>query len=159
MMTPAYARFLLVIAVRSAVVLLFLIAGLRVLGKRQIGQLNIFDLVLVMALANAVQNAMTLGKGELSVGIASAGILVVIGRFLTAIFLRRPHLEERWVGTPTVLISDGQFHRDHMRREHITETEVMAALREHGVCDPLDARLVVLEVDGTLSVVPRDVPS
>jgi uncharacterized membrane protein YcaP (DUF421 family) len=46
-----------------------------------------------------------------------------------------------------------------MRREHITEDEVMAALREHGVCDPLDARLVVLEVDGTLSVVPRDLPS
>jgi uncharacterized membrane protein YcaP (DUF421 family) len=158
-MTPAYARFLLVIAVRSAVVLLFLIAGLRVLGKRQIGQMNIFDLVLVMALANAVQNAMTMGKGELSVGIASAGILILIGRILTAVFLRRPRLEERWVGTPTVIISDGQLHRDHMRREHITEDEVMAALREHGVCDPLDARLVVLEVDGTLSVVPRDLPS
>ena len=158
-MTPAYARFLLVIAVRSAVVLLFLIAGLRVMGKRQIGQMNIFDLVLVMALANAVQNAMTMGKGELSVGIVSAGILIVIGRILTAAFLRRPHLEERWVGTPTVIISDGQLHRDHMRREHITEDEVMAALRAHGVCDQLDARLVVLEVDGTLSVVPRDMPS
>jgi uncharacterized membrane protein YcaP (DUF421 family) len=158
-MTPAYARFLLVIAVRSAVVLLFLIAGLRVMGKRQIGQMNIFDLVLVMALANAVQNAMTMGKGELAVGIVSAGILILIGRILTAVFLRRPRLEERWVGTPTVIISDGQLHRDHMRREHITEDEVMAALREHGVCDPLDARLVVLEVDGTLSVVSRDLPS
>jgi uncharacterized membrane protein YcaP (DUF421 family) len=158
-MTPAYARFLLVIAVRSAVVLLFVMAGLRLMGKRQIGQMNIFDLVLVMALANAVQNAMTMGKGELSVGIVSAGILIVIGRALTAVFLKRPRVEERWVGTPTTIISDGHLLRDHMRREHLTEDEVMAALRQHGLCDPLEARLAVLEVDGTLSVVPRDLRS
>jgi uncharacterized membrane protein YcaP (DUF421 family) len=158
-MSPAYARFLAVIAVRSAVVLLFLIAGLRALGKRQIGQMNIFDLVLVMALANAVQNAMTMGKGELSVGLVSAGILIVIGRALTAAFLRRPHLEERWVGVPTTIINDGHLLRDHMRREHLTEAEVMAALRQHGLCDPMEAQLAVLEVDGTLSVVPRDLPT
>jgi uncharacterized membrane protein YcaP (DUF421 family) len=65
-------------------------------------------------------------------------------------------VEERWVGTPTTLISDGQLLREHMRREHVTEDEVMAALRQHGLCDPLEARLAVLEVDGTLSVVPRE---
>lgn len=158
MMSAAYARFLLVIATRSAIVLLVLIAGLRVLGKRQIGQMNIFDLVLVMALANAVQNAMTMGKGELTVGIASAGILIVIGRILTAMFLRRPRLEARWVGTPTTIISNGRLLRDHMRREHVTEEDVMAALRQHGLCDPSEAQLAVLEVDGTLSVVPRSHP-
>jgi uncharacterized membrane protein YcaP (DUF421 family) len=155
-MTPAFARFLLIIGLRTAIVLLFLIGGIRLFGKRQIGQLNLFDLVLVMALANGVQNAMTMGKGELSVGIMSAGALLLVGRLLTLLFLRRPSLEERWVGTPTVIIEHGRLLRDNMRREHVTEDEVMAALREHGVCDPLDARMVVLEVDGTLSVVPQE---
>lgn len=155
-MAPAPPHLLIAVAARTAIVLLFLIAGLRLLGKRQIGQMNLFDLVLIMALANGVQNAMTMGRGELSVGIVSAGMLLLAGRLLTWLFLRRPHLEERLVGTPTVIIDHGRLLRDHMRREHLTEDEVMAALREHGLCDPRDARMVVLEVDGTLSVVPRE---
>jgi uncharacterized membrane protein YcaP (DUF421 family) len=155
-MIHAPAHLLLAIAIRTAVVLLVLVGGLRLFGKRQIGQMNLFDLVLVMALANAVQNAMTMGRGELLVGIVSAGTLLLAGRLLTTLFLRRPQLHERLVGTPTVIIDHGRLQRDAMRREHLTEDEVMAALREHGVCDPSDARLVVLEVDGSLSVVPRE---
>lgn len=158
-MTHATPSFLLAIAVRSAIVLIYLTVGLRVLGKRQLGQWNAYDLVMVMALANAVQNAMTKGSGHLAVGIVSAGTLLLIGRALASLFVRHPHLEERLVGMPTLIINHGQLEREHMRREHVTEEEVMAALREHGLRDPREAKLAVLEVDGTLSVVPRDEPS
>lgn len=158
-MTHDFARFLLTIGIRSGLVLLFLIAGLRWMGKRQIGQMNVYDLVLVMALANAVQNAMTAGKGDLSVGLVSAGTLLVIGRALTALFVRRPDVEERLVGTPTLIINDGHLVREHMQREQVTEEQVMTALREHELTDPSEAKLAVLEVDGSLSVVPRDAPS
>src|SRR5947209_12642794 len=108
-MSRAFALFLVAIACRTAIVLFGLTIGLRLLGKRQIGQMNVYDLVLVMALANAVQNAMTLGRGELSVGVVSAGVLLLVGRLLTSLFLRRPHLGERWVGTPTVIIDHGRL--------------------------------------------------
>ncbi len=157
-MSHAYIDFLVKIGVRSAIVLLWLVLGFRLLGKRQMGQMNIYDLAMVMLLANAVQNAMTMGKGEVLVGVVSAGALILLGRLLSALFVRLPKLEERLVGTPTVVIQHGQLVRENMRREHISEDEVMAALRVHGLGDPKDAQLAVLEVDGTLSVVPRDTP-
>ncbi len=79
-------------AARTAIVLIWMVLGLRLLGKRQIGQLNIYDVALVMALANAVQNAMTGGQGKLVVGIVCAGTLMLLGRLLTAIFIRAPRL-------------------------------------------------------------------
>src|SRR5439155_1531992 len=113
MISHPFYWFLSTIAARSALVLLFLVAGLRLMGKRQISQMNLYDLVLVMALANGVQNAMTAGRGELSVGIVSAGTLILIGRWVTGLFVRHPRLEERLIGTPTVIIHDGQLVWDH----------------------------------------------
>jgi uncharacterized membrane protein YcaP (DUF421 family) len=158
-MSHAFAWYLFTIATRSGIVLVYLVLGLRLLGKRQIGQMNVYDLVLVMALANAVQNAMTAGKGHLSVGIVSAGTLLLLGRALTALLTRHPQWEQRLIGTPVVIIDHGRLLRERMRREEITEEQVMAALREHGVGDPRDVKLAVLEVDGTLSVVPKEAPS
>lgn len=155
-MTPAYAEFLLSLALRTAVVTVFLVVGLRLLGKRQIGQMNIYDLAMIMALANAVQNAMTAGKGDLTVGIVSAGTLFIMGRGLTAAFLRSPALEQRVVGMPTVLVNDGQLAVDNMRRERVTEEQVMTALRQHGLTNLHQVKMAVLEVDGTLSIVPRE---
>src|SRR5947208_16552898 len=98
--------FLSTIAARTAIVLLYLVAGLRLKGKRQIGQMNIYDLVLGMALANGVQNAMTAGRGELSIGIVSACTLILIGRWLTAACVRHPRREERLICTTDVLMND-----------------------------------------------------
>ena len=155
-MTHAYAEFLLTLAIRTAVIFLVMLAGLRLLGKRQIGQMNIYDLAMIMAIANAVQNAMTSGSGNLSVGIVSAGTLILLGRLLTALFIRSPRLEEHLVGTPTVIIDDGRLVPEHMRRERVTEEQVQAALRQHGLTKPEQVKIAVLEVDGTLSIVPRE---
>jgi uncharacterized membrane protein YcaP (DUF421 family) len=148
--------FFAAIAVRTAIVLVALIVGIRVFGKRQIGAMNVYDLVLVLAVANAVQNAMTRGSGQLGVGIAAAGTLLVLGRLLGLVFVRRPALERRVVGVPTLIVQDGQLNRANMRREGITEDEVQAAAREYGLADLSEVRLAVLEPDGSLSVVPKE---
>jgi uncharacterized membrane protein YcaP (DUF421 family) len=147
--------FLSTIAARTAIVMFILIGGLRLLGKRQIGQMNIYDLAMVMALANAVQNAMTNGSGNLMVGIVSSGTLLLLGTLLTLIFVRLPKLEDRLVGTPTLLINDGQLLHDRMRRECITEAQLMQVMRAHGLMDPHEVMIAMLEVDGTISIVPK----
>src|SRR5439155_13776575 len=115
---------------------------------------NRYDLGGIRALANAVRNAMTFGKGHLSVGIVSAGALLLAGRGLGLLFTHWPRLEERVAGMPTVLIQDGRLLQDRMRRENVSADEVMAALRAHGLTSSRQGKLAVLEVDGTLSVGP-----
>jgi uncharacterized membrane protein YcaP (DUF421 family) len=154
-MTHAYLYFLSLLAARTVIIVVVLIAGLRLFGKKQMGQMNVYDLVMIMAVANAVQNAMTAGAGDLTVGFVCAGTLLAIGRILTAVFSRLPRLEQRLVGNPTLIIEQGRLMRDNMRREMLTEDDVMAALRQHGLCDPDEAAMAVLEVDGSLSIVPR----
>jgi uncharacterized membrane protein YcaP (DUF421 family) len=154
-MSHAFLWFLSTIAARTAIVALFLLGGLRLLGKRQIGQLNIYDLAMVMALANAVQNAMTNGNGNLSVGIVSAGTLLLLGFVFTLIFVRLPRLEQHVVGTPTLLVSDGKMLPERMKREHVTDEQIFATMRQHGLSDIGDVLMATLEVDGTISIVPR----
>jgi uncharacterized membrane protein YcaP (DUF421 family) len=155
-MTSQHLPFLLAIVVRTTLILIWLFVGLRALGKRHVNPMNVCDLAFLMAMANAVQNAMTAGKGDLSVGVASACALLAAGYILTSLFVRKPKLEERLVGTPTVLIHDGKIEMGQLRREGVSLQELMRALREHDVPDPSDVRLAVLEVDGSLSIVPRD---
>ncbi|HEY8884117.1 MAG TPA: hypothetical protein VIO35_02300, partial [Chloroflexota bacterium] len=95
---------LTVIAIRTAIVLVALVAGVRIFGKRQIGGMNVYDLVLVLLLANAVQNAMTEGSGNLGVGLVSAGTLLLADRLLGIVFTKRPELEGQLLGTPTVVV-------------------------------------------------------
>jgi len=155
-MPHASGTLLAGIAVRTATMALFLILGFRLLGKRQLGQLNIYDLAMIMALGNAIQNAMTEGKGQLAVGMVSAGTLMLIGKVFSLLFVRAPALESHVVGSPTVIVNNGQLLRDQMAREHVTEEEVMAAMRSHGLTRLEQVRMAVLEVDGSLSIVPKE---
>ena len=150
--------FYLAIALRTVIVLLALVIGLRLLGKRQMGQFNIYDLALIMLLANAVQNAMTNGDGHILTGIVSAGALFLMGWIVSRAFINLPGLQQRVVGGSTLLVNNGQRIRDHMRRERITDDQVLAAMRQHGVCDFSEVRMAVLEIDGTISIVPKDAP-
>ena len=154
-MSSASLWLMSTIAARTLIVLLFIIVGLRLLGKRQIGQMNIYDLAMIMALANSVQNAMTSGKGNLVVGIASSGTLLVVGWAITLLFVRLPKLEAHVVGTPTLLINDGQILEEPLRREQVTHDNLMTVLRQHGLTEASQAMMAVLEVDGAISVVPK----
>src|SRR5439155_19556527 len=125
-------------------VLVVLLIAIRFLGKRQIGGMNVYDLVLMLAVANAVQNAMTKGSGQLAVGLVSAGTLLLIGRVLGIAFVRLPWLEAHLVGTPTIILQDGKLDCERMRGEGVTEAEVLAALRQYGLTDVGRILLVVL---------------
>ena len=119
-------------------------------------QLNVYDLAMLMAVSNAVQNAMTGGLGNFTVGLVTSSVVVVSAWVLTRLLARRPGLQRRVLGSPTVLVQDGQVLRGRMRRERITDADLGEALRAHGIETPAQAGMVVLEVDGSLSVVPLD---
>jgi uncharacterized membrane protein YcaP (DUF421 family) len=144
------------VAVRTAVVVIALVAGLRVVGRRDVGGLNIIDLVLVLLLGNAVQNAITSGSGALAVGLVSAATLLLLDHVLGIVFVREPWLEGRLFGEPVVIASNGRLDTWAMRREGIEEDEVLAAAREQGVADLSQVRLAVLEDDGTISIIPKE---
>ncbi len=147
---------ILSIAAKSALIYLFVFSGLRFLGARELGQMTTYDFVLVVLIANAVQNALVGGDNTLVGGLTSALTLLVVNRLLTEITVRFPQLERRIAGEPVVLVSDGQPRWQAMHREGITRDELLAALRAHAVGELTEVRLAVLEVDGTISVVPKD---
>jgi uncharacterized membrane protein YcaP (DUF421 family) len=152
--TSAYLYFLSLIAVRTSIVFFATVIGLRLLGKRQIGQVNIYDLAMIMALANAVQNAMTSGTGNLTTGIVCAGVLLLLGRAMSGAFVRWPKVEQNLCGTPTVLVSEGKIVHPHLVRCGVTNEQLDGALRQHGFTDISQAKMAVLEIDGSLSIVP-----
>ncbi len=145
-----------VVAFKTGVVYLFLVAGLRVAGTRELGQMNIYDLVLVIVLANSVQNAMVGSDITLLGGLVAATTLLILNRVLNSVIERSPKLEHLLVGEPSLIVSNGHILRQRMKRLGITPEQLFAALREHGLERPEDAAMCVLEVDGSLSIVPKE---
>jgi uncharacterized membrane protein YcaP (DUF421 family) len=145
-----------VVAAKTTVVYFFLVLGLRLLGKRELGQMTIFDLVLVIVLANSVQNAMVGNDNTLAGGLVAATTLLVLSRLLTLLLNKNRKLTRALVGEPLLIVSHGHLLPVHMQKEGITKEQVMAALREHGLSKLDQARIAVLEVDGTISVVPEE---
>jgi uncharacterized membrane protein YcaP (DUF421 family) len=144
------------IAVRTATVYVLLLVGVRLAGKRQIAQLTPFDLVVLLLLSNAVQNAMTGPDTSVAGGATAAGTLLVVNGLVTAVRTRHDNFR-RWVeGVPVSLIIAGEVQWQALRHEHLTIEELMAALREHDVIDCAHVELATLEIDGTVSVIRRD---
>lgn len=138
---------------RAAVVYAFLLLLLRITGKRQVGQLAPFDLVLLLVLSNAVQNSMNAGDNSLLGGLISALALVAINYgvgFATARFRRVEKLVD---GEPAVLIRDGQVYEQVMRRAQLSHHELHAALRQAGCLQVSEVSLAILEVNGAISVI------
>ena len=144
-----------VIALKTLAVYAFLVLGLRLLGKRELGQMSIYDVVLVIILGNAVQNAMINNDNTLGGGVVAAVVLLAANRVLNLVLSRSVRAERLLVGEPVLLVSDGRMLADRMRRQGVTREQLDAALREHGIDRLDDVHSVILEVDGTMSVVPR----
>lgn len=142
------------IVVRTAAVYLVLLGGLRLAGKREIGQMTVFDLVVLLLLANAVQNAMVGPDTSLTGGVIAAAVLLVLNALVAQLRLRSPKLRHAVEGSPTILILHGEVVPAHLRREGIDPDTLEAALREHGVTDLHQVEMAVLETDGSISVVP-----
>ena len=144
-----------VIALKTLIVYVVLVVGLRLLGKRELGQMSVYDLVLIVILGNAVQNAMINNDNTLGGGVVAAFVLLLANRVLNVLIVRSPKVERALVGEPVLIVSDGVVLQGAMDRQGITRDQLEAALREHGY-DSLDGiHSVILEVDGSMSVVPR----
>ncbi len=142
------------IPLQTLAIYLIVLLGLRLSGKRQLGQMTPFDLVLLLLIANAVQNAMTGGDTSLVGGVLAALTLLVANAALSFASARLPRLRSAVEGEPSDLIRDGQVLEAGLHHEQITEDELLAALREHGIADASGVERATLEIDGSISVVP-----
>lgn len=138
---------------RAVVVYAFLLILLRITGKRQVGQLAPFDLVLLLVLSNAVQNSMNAGDNSLVGGLISAAALVALNHVVGFITSRSKIVERLVDGHPEVLIRDGKLFEAVMRRAQLTEHELHAALRQAGCREVSEVSLAILEINGAISVI------
>jgi len=142
------------IVIRTAVVYLVVLVGLRLAGKREVGQLTVIDLVVLLLISNAVQNAMLGPDTSLLGGIIAVVVLLTMSVILGQLRLRSQRLRRLVQGSPTLLVLHGETLPEHMRREGLDDDTLQAALREHGIADVKDVEMAVLEIDGSISVVP-----
>jgi len=142
------------IVARTIIVYAAVLIGLRFAGKRELGQMTPFDLVVILLIANAVQNAMVGPDTSVTGGLIAAAVLVAVNYGLAQARERLPLLRRALEGAPTLLINDGKFIEEHLRREGLDEELVMMAIREHGIGDLKDVKMAVLETDGSISIVP-----
>ncbi len=144
------------IVARMVIVYGALLLGLRLAGKRQLGQMTPFDLVVILLLANAVQNAMVGTDTSVTGGLIAAGVLIALNYGVAWARERIPLLRRAVEGSPSVIVNDGQLVRAHLTREGLDEDDVLMAIREHGFDDISDVRMAVLETDGSISIVSRE---
>lgn len=145
---------LLEIILRTVLVYAALLFGLRVAGKREIGQMTVFDLVVLLLIANAVQNAMVGPDNSVTGGITAALVLLLLNWMISRLRLRIPWLRH-WVdGSPTLLVLHGDAIDRNLNREGIDTETLSAALREHGLGDIKEVEMAVLEIDGSISIIP-----
>lgn len=144
------------ITLRTVTIYLLILMGVRVTGKREVGQMTPFDLTLLLLLSNSVQNAMTGSDTSLLGGVVAALTLLVLNYVFAELSGFNRRFRRLIEGSPTLLIHNGTLIPAHMAREHITLDEIHRALREHGVEAIKDVSLAVLEVDGSVSILKYD---
>jgi uncharacterized membrane protein YcaP (DUF421 family) len=144
------------IALRTAVIYGVVLLGVRLSGKREVGQMTPFDLTLLLLLSNAVQNAMTGPDTSVLGGVIAASTLLLLNYLIAEVSGGNRRFRRFVQGQPSLLIHDGQIIPAHMAREHVTMDALHQALREHGIATYHDVALAVLEVDGSISCMKYD---
>ena len=137
---------------RPMIVYLALIAFLRLFGKRELAQLNPFDLVVLLSLSNTVQNSMIGDDNSVSGGVLGALSLLTINWVLTRVLFYVPKLNETLQGSSTTLITEGVVDYAALRSETLTEDELLSVLHKQGVDTFEEVRRCVLEPNGTFFV-------
>ena len=138
---------------RAVIVYGFLLAALRVTGKRQVGQLTPFDLVVLLIIANAVQNAMIGPDTSVVGGLLSAVIILAVNYVVVGVAFRWRSARHVLEAEPTLLVHNGRILSARLARERLTLEDLHAALRRHGVADVTHVRIAMLEDDGVISVI------
>src|SRR4029077_3856260 len=143
---------------RGIIIYVFLIGLLRLTGKRQVGQLAPFDLVLLLVLSNAVQNAMNGGDNSVTGGIISATTLIVLNGLVGRLTYKSKKLERIIEGRPDILIHNGKVFTDVLERQLLTHHELNPALRAAGCSCSEEAHYAIRENPGEITVQPRVQP-
>ena len=143
------------LVVRCVVVYVFLLALLRLTGKRQVGQLAPFDLVLLLVLSNSVQNSMNAGDNSLPGGLIAATTLITLNLSVGRLTYKSKRFEAFIEGRPQILIHNGKLFEDVMASATVTHHELNAALRQSGCGCVEEVHSAILENNGSISVVPR----
>lgn len=138
-------------AVRTLVVYLALIALLRLAGKRTLGSLNSFDLVVLLLLSNAVQNAIIGNDNSLIGGLFGAIVLVLFNYFIVWLLYKHRKVDRAIEGGATLLIRHGKFLEENMRQQLITHSELQAAARRQGIRKLSDIATARLETGGAVT--------
>src|SRR5579859_3563199 len=156
MFLPAGAHVFLQIILRTGTIHLLVLIGVRLSGKREVGQMTPFDLTLLLLLSNSVQNAMTGPDTSLMGGAVAACTLLILNYLIAEVSGGNRRFRRLIQGQPTLLIHDGKTIESHMAKEHVSMDELHRALREHGLNSCDQVALAVLEVDGSISCLKYD---
>jgi uncharacterized membrane protein YcaP (DUF421 family) len=141
---------------RGVVIYAGLLIALRLFGKREVGQFTLYDLVFILLVANALQPAIT--GPDTSLGGGFVLIVVLVGtNFIVGKLDNMPRFHHLFTPAPAIIVRNGKFLEDVMKKENVDQEEVEMAMREHGVIDLKEVQLAVLEPDGTISIVPTTV--
>lgn len=144
------------IIVRTAVVYGVILVGIRLTGKREVGQMTPFDLALLLLISNAVQNAMTGSDTSVLGGVIAAVTLLLANAVISRVAWKNKEARHLIEGSPTLLVHNGKIIEEHLAKERINAESLHQALREHGVTSLSDVHLAVLEIDGSISVLKND---
>jgi len=140
---------------RPIIVYVFLIVGLRLSGKRELAQLNPFDLIVLLTLSNTVQNAIIGEDNSVTGGIIGATSLLAINYLVVRFLYDHRKLDQLVEGRADILVEDGKVHEHKLKRELITKEELAAAARKQGFETLSEVRQCVLEPGGTLTFIAR----
>ena len=137
---------------RPVIVYLFLVVFLRIFGKRELAQLNPFDLVVLLSLANTVQNAMIGDDNSVSGGLVGAFSLLAINWLIALVLYRAPKVTKLLAGKAATLIQNGVVNESELKNQSLTHEDLVSVLNKNGFDDPADVKTCVLEPNGTFFV-------
>jgi uncharacterized membrane protein YcaP (DUF421 family) len=141
------------IALRSLAVYTFMLIAIRLTGKKEFSQLNTIDVVLILLISNAVQNAMVGNNTSLLGGLAAAAVLFILNYLLKKIMFKSKLVREFISQHPEILIHDGKLNFKKLSQLGISDDELKEAMREHGIEHYTDVKLAIFEVDGNISII------
>jgi uncharacterized membrane protein YcaP (DUF421 family) len=144
------------IILSTSAVYLFIIIAIRLFGKKEISQLSVVDLIFILLISNAVQNAMVGSDTSLAGGLLAAATLFLMNYLFKQLIYRFPKLGRVLQGEPVLLIYKGKLNKANIAKSRLTLDELQEAVREHGVALFEDVDLAMLEADGNISIVSGD---
>ena len=141
--------------IRAVVIYLFLVIALRLVGKRELSQLNTLDFVVLLAVANAVQNGLIGPDDSVTGAIVGATVLFLADGALAFIVFRNRRAQQIIEGTATLVVKDGKVITSAMKKEELTHDDLLAALQSSGAETVEEVRMAWLEPSGKVVIVPR----